>query len=314
MAGCLAGIHNPNATILEASESPQIGHQALLRFRTPAIEALTGIPMKRAMVQKAIFVREAGGFVPVSPRWANLYSLKTVGQIQNRSIWELDPVERFIPPKDFYSQLQSTCMDQIKWGTRPTEIGLNHIKVSQHNKNPMVTMREQGEPIISTIPIPKLAKLIGREAPQADFTSRSIHILKFTIPGEAYQTIYFPGADTPIYRASITGNELIIESMKVVAPMYVDDVLDAFGIPKQLVKLSGVAYEQKLGKIIPMDNLARRQFLHQTTLDFRIFALGRFATWRSLVLDDVVLDLSVIRQMIHADQYELVRRENQDES
>ena len=55
---------------------------------------------------------------------------------------------------------------------------------------------------------------------------------------------------------------------------------------------------QEFGKIRPIDENIRKEFIFQMTSKHNIYSVGRFATWRQLLLDDVVDDLKVVEQFI----------------
>jgi hypothetical protein len=63
--------------------------------------------------------------------------------------------------------------------------------------------------------------------------------------------------------------------------------------------------EQQYGKLLPIDNNLRKQFILYLTDQYRIYSLGRFATWRQILLDDIVSDLNVLEQLItERDEYQ----------
>jgi hypothetical protein len=62
--------------------------------------------------------------------------------------------------------------------------------------------------------------------------------------------------------------------------------------------------QQKYGKIAPIDERFRRSSIVQLTTQHKIFSVGRFATWRNILLDDVVNDLAVVKRLIHSSAYE----------
>ena len=49
---------------------------------------------------------------------------------------------------------------------------------------------------------------------------------------------------------------------------------------------------------MPIDDKIRKDFIYTLTEKYNIFSVGRFATWRQLLLDDVVNDISVIERLI----------------
>lgn len=284
LAGLLAAHAWPQAEVFEATE-PKAHHKALLRFRSEAVAKLIGIDFKAVTVRKGIWIE--GGFVPPSIRVANMYSRKVVGSIESdRSIWNLDPVQRFIAPEDLYEQLVTSVGKRVHWGTAYDFAG-----------------QQAKAPVISTVPLPLVMNALDEPAP-IDFKRAPIRVHRFRVPASAvYQTIYFPSHETPVYRASITGDLLIVECVTD-KTFYEDDlgeVLDAFCC-RSVDKIDVV--DQKYGKIVPLEAGVRKALLHRLTAEHGIFSLGRFATWRNVLLDDVVEDIAVLRRLLRSSEYE----------
>ena len=85
-----------------------------------------------------------------------------------------------------------------------------------------------------------------------------------------------------------------------------DTVLDAFGLPVEQVALDQSTAQstmQPYGKIVDMDKGLREAFMHELTTAHRVFSLGRFATWRNILLDDVVNDIAAIDRLVKASEY-----------
>lgn len=286
LAGLIAAHAWPRATILEASPQPTVNHRALLRFRTDAVARLTGIEFRQVRVRKGIVM--GGEFVPPSIRAANLYARKVLGHVKgDRSIWNLAPVDRFIAPDTLYEQLVVAASDRIHWGV----------------KSDFTFSKSRGS-VVSTAPLPVTLRAVGIE-PAVEFRRAGIRVLRWTVPGvELFQTIYFPDPDdTPVYRASFTGNTLIAELVQGDEIDEADVLYDlgaAFGVNVMAAESLGEV-KQTYGKIEPISDAARKDFLFRLTHEHGIYSLGRFATWRNILLDDVVDDISVIKRLSHAD-------------
>ena len=284
LAGLIAAHAWPRATILEASPQPTVNHRALLRFRTDAVARLTGIEFRQVRVHKGILID--GEFVPPSIRAANLYARKVLGQVKgDRSIWNLAPVDRYVAPDTLYEQLVVAASDRICWGTPATfDFG-------------------KADKVVSTAPLPVTLRAVGIE-PAVEFRRAGIRVLRWTVPGvDLFQTIYFPGDETPVYRASFTGNTLIAELVGNTIADALDTLIDlgeAFGVDITAAESLGEV-KQTYGKIEPISDAARKDFLFRLTHEHGIYSLGRFATWRNILLDDVVDDISVIKRLSHAD-------------
>ena len=286
LAGLIAAHAWPTATVLEAAARPRAGHRALLRFRSEAVGRLTGIEFRRVTVRKGIWADFQ--FQAPAIRWANLYAQKVVGRLAgDRSIWNLDTSERFIAPDNLYDQLLDSVGDRIHWGT-----------------NASFNARQL---LVSTAPLPVVLRQLDIAAP-IEFPRAPIHVTRWHVPGaDVFQTIYFPERGIGLYRASITGNVLIAES---VSPIDEDDEKEierAFGIALgNCERLESV--EQKYGKIAPVDDAVRKQLLFRLTHEHNIYSLGRFATWRNILLDDVVDDITMIKKLLKANNAYDVRR------
>ena len=286
LAGLIAAHAWPTATVLEAAARPRAGHRALLRFRSEAVGRLTGIEFRRVTVRKGIWADFQ--FQAPAIRWANLYAQKVVGRLAgDRSIWNLDTSERFIAPDNLYDQLLDSVGDRIHWGT-----------------NASFNARQL---LVCSAPLPVVLRQLVIAAP-IEFPRAPIHVTRWHVPGaDVFQTIYFPERGIGLYRASITGNVLIAES---VSPIDEDDEKEierAFGIALgNCERLESV--EQKYGKIAPVDDAVRKQLLFRLTHEHNIYSLGRFATWRNILLDDVVDDITMIKKLLKANNAYDVRR------
>ena len=290
LAGLIAAHAFPNEPLVEASPEPTAYHKALLRFRTTKVADLTGLEFRPVQVDKAIWFE--GREVAPSIRFSNLYAEKVIGKLLPRSISHIKSVTRYIADPGLYERLLTSVGGRIEWGTS--------FDFSQA-RNVISTA-----PL--TVPLTDL-KLIGRgdsrKPNQPDFKRASIVVERFKIANsDVFQTIYFPSPSTPLYRASITGDLLICEFAAVPRDAeWQDEVSDAFGIGSHSVEQLESS-SQKFGKIAPIDEGIRRAYIAKLTSEYGIFSLGRFATWRNILLDDVVDDIAVIKRLMSASEYE----------
>lgn len=292
IAGLLAGCHFQRATILEAGSEGQVQHKAVLRFRTPAVGDAVGIDFRKVRVHKGLWFD--GKDAAPSIKLANWYSKKVVGKLADRSIWNLDPADRYIAPEDFLAQLGERCAGRVVW---------NHAVTREE-------VFSSAEPAISTLPMSLMHKWVvehyGAVASNApEFKYAPIVVRRWRIPdADVFQTIYFPSPETPLYRASITGNLLIAE--------YVDDesfvehdfeLLDAFGLsPSEVEPIEKVS--QRYGKIAKIDDGWRKNFMFELTHRHQIYSLGRFGTWRNVLMDDVLHDICVVKKLMNTTTYD----------
>lgn len=289
LAGLLAGnmLRRFNPVIYEAQYSLPNNHSALLRFRTDAAANALAIPFKKVKVFKGIkykgrMISNAGIEV------MNMYSEKVTGEYRQRSLEDLRPVERYIAPHNLIEQ--SAAQLNISYNTN-----INSKNISIFNG--------KDEQIISTIPMDKMMEIIDWEC-QPEFKYLPIWTYSCIIntPTDLYQTIYYPG-DEAYYRCSITGDKLIIECDEDPGVfMDAEFVLKDFGISSSIS--NGVMKHQKYGKLLPIDDQIRKRFILHLTEQYGIYSLGRFATWRQILLDDVVNDVNVIEGLMQASGYD----------
>lgn len=288
MAGLLAAnlLRRHKPVIWEQQTGTPSNHEALLRFRSETISELTRIPFKKVSINKAVY-HNSEIHATSNLRFANMYAQKVSGKVHNRSILSMEPAVRWIAPVDFIDQLAISC--DIEYGMKVVSMdGILSL------------------PIISTIPMPTMMRMV--EWPGLDevkFTAKSIWVLTAEIEDpsvDVYQTIYVPDPALPFYRISITGNRLIAEFIEDPSLDHPDmlgwaqEILEVFGIKGLLQNINFT--KQSLGKIAPIDNNLRKQFIMAMTNQRDIYSLGRFATWRNLILDDLVHDIGMIDDFI----------------
>lgn len=289
LAGLLAGCHFPNATLYEAGTPDQIAHKAVLRFRTSAVGDSVGIEFKKVRVRKGIWSQEEHGFCPPNIRLANFYARKVIGSLVDRSIWDLEPVDRYIAPENFQQQLVDRLGSRIHWGTPITRDDVAAFT----------------SPTISTIPLKVMAQWYYDPAlyPNDEvihWTHAPIQVRRFRLTrSDVYQTVYFPDPDTTLYRVSITGNLVIAEYAQEADDF---DFWPAFGLYRQDGEPIDTT-SQRFGKILPIDDAWRKAFIFSLSQRKRIYSLGRYGVWRNILLDDVLQDISKIKKLIVSSPY-----------
>lgn len=288
LAGLLAGSIFQRATIFESGPEGNSQHKAVLRFRTSSVGDAVGIDFRRVRVHKGIWMD--GRFVQPDIRLANLYSRKVIGRLADRSIWNLDPCDRFIAPEDFIGLLAERCNGRIVYDTPITaEDVLSDKNVA-----------------ISTIPMNVMLNFVGWGDAPHTFNYAPIRVKRWRVKNaDVFQTIYFPSPETNLYRASITGDLLIAEYVSNITAGPWDEFapLTPFGLEAdECEPIESVS--QRYGKIAPIDDAWRKKTMFDLTTQHGIFSLGRFATWRNILMDDVLKDISVIKKLISASIYE----------
>lgn len=296
MAGLLAAqmLRRHDPVVCEAASSLPDNHGALLRFRSDAVARAVHQQFRKVSVNKAI-CRDGQLHTPATIADTNQYSLKVTGKVQPRSIMNLDPVERYIAPDDFITELGRYC--DITYGYPATQERIKDAKLDSH-------------PVISTIPMPALMDILGwPDKPNFEWqpiwtiTAEILHPVT-----DVYQTLYYPELKDSRYRASITGNRLIIELVSEMshgaAKLRIGYTLGDFGLPETTRLTPHKLKFQKFGKLSPVDDRARKEFILWATDEWGVYSIGRFATWRQLLLDDVVNDINIVdRYITQRDNY-----------
>lgn len=287
LSGIIAGHYfkQKNPHIQERQLYLPNNHHALLRFKTDKVSKVTNIPFKEGIVRKSILAD--GQFADKSnPYLANTYSLKVLGKIVDRSIWDLEDGPRYVAPLDF--------IDQASKGLA-IKLGKESFGVSNSSS----------APIISTIPMPQMMDLVGwKNKPRFEaMPIWSIQVDIISPEVDVFQTIYYASLKDKYYRASITGNRLIIEyhlpPPKDEVGRDIDSILGDFGIvPYATNDPDPAARKHEYGKIAPIDEDLRKEFIYTMTREYNVYSLGRFATWKQILLDDVVDDCFVISKLM----------------
>lgn len=295
LAGLIAAHIFPKDPIFERAAAPTQSHNALLRFRSDKVARLTRIDFRQVLVRKGIwFVNK---FVPPDINLANSYSMKVIGDYGgDRSIWNLDPVERWIAPEDLYQQLVESVASRIKWNSP-----IDDLSYLMQQRNDTYA--------ISTMPMDILTKQLGIDT-GCEFKRSAIKVMRYRIINrkcDLYQTVYFPTHLHDVYRASITGSMLIVEFANggkyQGGDTWFTDVLNAFMLDEDDLQLLD-SVEQKYGKISPIDDDIRKRIIGSISEMHNIYSLGRFAIWKNILLDDVVDDATAVKKLISGSAYD----------
>ena len=124
---------------------------------------------------------------------------------------------------------------------------------------------------------------------------------------DVFETVYFPSPKLSVYRASITGDLLIVESKGELGQLDADAARLALGVDPADCELIDKG-RQEFGKIVALPDEVRKRIMFELTHWHGIYSLGRFALWRNILLDDVVSDLDVIKRLLNsASSYDAAR-------
>jgi hypothetical protein len=219
--------------------------------------------------------------------------------------------DRWIAPRNFIAEM---------FAQLPSHVEVEFSKYWQPQPG-------QG-PVISTLPMPALMNMLsyGERVPFYSSTALSVKAkLRQCI---AYATLMFPDPNVAFTRASITGDELIVEVpnfnfdspkeqyekpsrsifMQQLAEQNARNAAMAFGFePDDVSEVTW--HKQPYAKIVATDERTRKHFIYWATHNHNTFSLGRFATWRpGLLLDDLLKDIELINGWIAGNErYNLAR-------
>lgn len=287
MAGLLAAnmLKRHSPIVHEKQKSLPNNHEALLRFRTNAVSIATNIPFEEVLVHKGVYY-DGKVHSAATLDMMNEYSHKVTGVIMPRSITNLKSEKRFIAPANFIEQLATGVEIEFESEFRAID-------------------PEPHEVIISTIPMTKMIGILGMDADDMLFDWQPIWVKTWMLPKcNVHQTIYFPDEAEPYYRASISGERLMVEYVTDPSNMLMYDDLErvgtAFGFKLNPIGPM-ICTKQTFGKLLPLDDKVRKKIMRDLTEHYNIYSLGRFGTWRQILLDDVVKDIMVIDKLIDDD-------------
>lgn len=288
ISGLLAGqyFRHLNPTIIEVQDSLPNNHSALLRFRSDAVSRLTGIPFRKVTVRKSIYLNGLTHDHPVISA-SNQYSMKVHGDLRSRSIDNLDTCERYIAPHDFIEKA-SRGLD-ISYGCE---------------YSPLMASVDDNH-VISTIPMESMCGALGiDEHPELKHKPIWTANAYLNRNSDIYQTIYYPEISNPMYRMSITGRRVTAEFIRDSGNHleHVNLALEKeFGISE---RVNVCKYKEvKYGKLIEYQGNFVKEMIKTLTDDYGIYSLGRWATHRQILSDDVVNDIHVIDRMIRSENY-----------
>ena len=285
MAACLAAIMIPGSKMIEPLNKTTT-HNAVLRFRTDKISKITGIPFKKVKVFKGIWHNDKP--VQLAPKYIVRYARKVSESITARSIVNQETEDRWVAPLDLHEQ-----MIHLAGGIEEYNVCINDFI-------------GEGYPVISTIPLNVMFKKLDIDIEVNTMISNEIFVSKFSVPNcDIHSTNYYTGTNTFIYRATLSGSELIIEStFDLLLADDIEIVKQSFGL--DAIKLVPIImnYKQHDGKLTPFDDEYRKALLYRLTKDFNIYSLGRYAIWKNILLDDVVQDVEVIKRMLNQSNYD----------
>ena len=306
MMARLLSDHHPDKTLIVVDKRPSPdtkNHWALLRFRDLETARALGVGVEEMEIEKAIYWRGKLHY-EADLAMNNTYSLKTYGQIGNRSLKHLGIAKRYLP---LTTPKPKSCL----WGKQLTHIEPGEVFLAEDD----LVIRIKYSVCISTIPMDALlqATRIGNSdvpfflSPN-ELMSESIGIFRKQLKGvrcDVNQTIYFPETRFRVYRATLEKGLFIIEYSESDPDEIMEElkeVIGCFGIPFDRSLFDEIKptdfHTQQNGKTLAIDDGTRRAIIYSLTDAYSLYSVGRFATWRSIRADQLVKDVYKVERMI----------------
>lgn len=272
-------------------------HEAIIRIKNKKLGDILGCSLKEIEVTKEIY-SEGKIYKRSNSRLNNLYSYKTNKAFMNRSIsgTKDQNQKRYLLPANF------TVEPFVGWEL----VGIKKKYLIFIDTISGTEQHVSYDVCISTIPLPTLLKIIGyKHNMYFGYENIFIKKIKYSLKAKGiYQTIYFPDLYLDTYRATLEENCLTVESMNELTGDEITIIESAFGLDCLSTESEVfLNHKQKFGKIQPVEyDYERKAALLYLTKEYNIYSLGRFATWRQVMVDDLVGDLEKIKSMIYTNK------------
>jgi hypothetical protein len=288
-------------TVFDSSvKKPSLAsHRAVMRIRKPETALLLGCQLEKIVVDKAVYF-EGKLHTEATLQMNNLYSLKTTGEICDRSISDLGRCERYLVTSDIYPRCK------VEWNRRLTDVhnrtesGRELEFIERNDPEEDGHFYERYDFCISTIPLPSLIKILGMKR-EIVFKFKTVQIgvrrAKIRESSHVHQTIYFPSPDFMTYRATLQNDEIILESRAARHDGW-GTALTLFGLSKASVIEDTITETKQIGKMTSIPEADRKSILYEITDRFNIFSFGRYAIWKPVRIDNLVDDIEKIKKMI----------------
>lgn len=328
LSGLVAGamLRTDVHDICEAQSELPDNHGALLRFRSSAVADATMIPFRKVKVGWCIYDPSLSDRSALF-RLMN-YTYRCTGEYSfersiSRVLEGLTTANRYIAPADFTQRLRQRIQAPIDYA---------------RDWNLESESDRQGQPVISTIPMQAMMRLLDYpRKDEEEFADIPGLIVNLRLPKDlgicASAYVISEKNITPT-RVSITGDLLQAEFYDEYIISEISHFIGTYDIYRSCLihfyKALGIElkefYEfspysphvtnreirenmkfwhhiQQLGKITPINERLRKEFITWATKEHNVYSLGRYATWRpGLLLDDVVQDVRRIQEIIRGDR------------
>ena len=309
VAGCLAASYfkNEDVTVIEKDSEINFlkNHQAIFRMKEDKAALILGKRVEQIDIEKN-YVHENKIYTEPNILLKNSYSLKVSGNLEKRSIFKKNDGMRYQFIDD---EFNLNC--ELK-----TSVGITRIESGKIFYNEGAAFINY-DLCISTIPFPAFLDIVSEKIKfDFKFQTMKINILQSELfykeNKNVFQTIYFSGSETPIYRITLQGKKVICESKFCKH----SELLDHFS---KAIKFFGLEFsdfidhqitENKTGKIGEIDENLRKGILSKLTDKYGVYFLGRTSIWKpGVMIDDLVYDIEKINKI-----YKISKERRQYES
>ena len=314
LAGSVAygALSDYDPVIYEAKPKADSGlnnHHAVMRIRDLDVAKYLGCDAKPIRIRKQVYEGANNIYDVCSIRSNNHYSQKLYGELGVRSIMSLGWDDRYL--------INFSPSNNAVYGQK-----VNRVRVDNSERMPRSIgfdgskKGKRYEWCISTLPMPVMLRLCGIPIPAGiEFKTEpiAVSLTRLSIESDIHQTIYFPDPDNDVYRITIEGKRVIVESIGLSEEDLCTDrhldlienikmLLDmAFGLtPKHYGKWSAKIMPN--GKMLSIDEDFRKYAITKLTEDYNILSFGRHAIWKPIRADHLVQDVERIKKIIHSSE------------
>jgi len=297
IAGRVAAFHfrGQDVTIVDerGDGSPLFMHNAVLRTKSDEIGLYLNTEMEKIWVEKAIYRDGSLNSIPTL-KDKNEYSLKTTGELSKRSISDLSSCWRYI----FREPFSLPVVDAIKGKVIAIDNNLAFIRTENEEVEKNFNL------CITTAPMPVNMALCGIER-NISFKEEQIYVVTadLNVKSSIHQTIYIPSWPSIFYRITISGQKIVAEG-KGAFPEEEKAFLTLRLIVKFVLGVDSENIEatrfvdQRNGKIVEIDDMARKEIILELSHKHNVYSLGRYACWRpKLMIDDLPKDIKRIDEI-----------------
>lgn len=307
LSGLMVGaLLKRNYRIVDAALGPKFGVSAPFYLHAP----IDWLPTEWREVDVHHNVWDGENFHRApSIKHMNDYSRKITGKIINTSLKFMDGSVKkgFVPSKGSNGQVLKDLYEDVKgnitWAGKVVSISLQKREVIVQFNLPDTSsihrFAYRYNNLISTMPLPAFIGLSGQAMP-CDFRADPVYTSTWEVhhseTSDVFQIVYVTDPQK-VHRASLMGNQVILESMDEMKDVNPEGTLifELWGIRSAVHQSRG---RINPGKFHPIDENIRKHIINKLTIDGNVYSLGRWACWKYARIDHVSEDAHNIIKMI----------------